>query len=79
MNVLDNPVVRAKDSFKHAVEIHQPFGGLDGVIAWCKEAEMRGEWRWQLVQVSSDHADGCYLFYFDNERDYCAFLLKWGS
>jgi len=79
MNVLDNLVVRAKDSFKHAVEIRQPFGGLDSVIAWCKESEMQGEWRWQLVQVSSDHADGRYLFYFDNERDYCAFLLKWGG
>lgn len=80
MNVLDNLVVsRAKESFNHAVEIHQPFGGLDSVIAWCKEADMAGEWRWQLVQVSTDHTDGRYIFYFDNERDYCAFLLKWGG
>jgi len=80
MNVLDNLVVsRAKESFNHAVEIHQPFGGLDSVIAWCKEADMTGEWRWQLIQVSTDHTDGRYIFYFDNERDYCAFLLKWGG
>lgn len=80
MNVLDNLVVsRAKESFNHAVEIHQPFGGLDSVIDWCKEADMAGEWRWQLVQVSTDHTDGRYIFYFDNERDYCAFLLKWGG
>jgi len=80
MNVLDNLVVsRAKESFNHAVEIHQPFGGLDSVIAWCKEADMAGEWRWQLIQVSTDHTDGRYIFYFDNERDYCAFLLKWGG
>ena len=76
MNVLDHLVIRAKESFNHAVEIHKPFGGLDGVIAWCKE-NMLGEWRWQLVQVSSDHHDGRYIFYFDSERDYCAFLLKW--
>lgn len=76
MNVLDNLVIRAKESFNHAVEIHKPFGGLDGVIAWCKE-NIDHEWRWQLVQVSTDHADGRYIFYFDNERDYCAFLLKW--
>ena len=76
MNVLDHFVIRAKESFNHAVEIHKPFGGLDGVIAWCKE-NMLNEWRWQLVQVSSDHTDGCYIFYFDSERDYCAFLLKW--
>jgi len=76
MNVLDNLVTRAKESFNHASEIHQPFGGLDSVIKWCKE-NMQHEWRWQLVQVSTDHADGRYIFYFDNERDYCAFLLKW--
>ena len=78
MNVLDNLVIRDKESFNHAVEIHQPFGGLDGVIAWCKES-MQSEWRWQLLQVSTDHADGRYIFYFDSERDYCAFLLKWGG
>lgn len=78
MNVLEHLVTRPKESFKHAVEIHQPFGGLDGVLAWCKE-NMDHEWRWQLVQVSTDHADGRYLFYFDSERDYCAFLLKWGG
>ena len=78
MNALDNLVIRAKESFNHTVEIHQPFGGLDGVLSWCKQ-NMDHEWRWQLVQVSTDHADGRYLFYFDNERDYCAFLLKWGG
>jgi hypothetical protein len=69
--------VRDKESFVHSCEIHQPFGGLDGVIDWCKEADMQGEWRWQLVQVSSDHHDGRYIFYFDSERDYCAFMLRW--
>ena len=78
MNVLDHLVARPKESFKHSVEIHQPFGGLDSVIAWCKET-IDQEWRWQLVQVSTDHTDGRYIFYFDSERDYCAFLLKWGG
>jgi len=78
MNVLDNLVIRNKESFKHTVEIHQPFGGLDSVIVWCKES-MLDEWRWQLIQVSTDHAPGRYIFYFDSERDYCAFLLKWGD
>lgn len=67
---------RKKESFQHSVEIQQPFGGLDAVIAWCKE-NTRDEWRWQLIQVSSDNLDGRYIFYFDNERDYCNFLLKW--
>lgn len=78
MKVLDNLVIRDQNSFNHSVEIHQPFGGLDGVIAWCKDT-MQGEWRWQLLQVSTDHTDGRYTFYFDSERDYCAFLLKWGG
>lgn len=77
MNALENlTAARPKESFKHTVEIHQPFGGLDNVLAWCKE-NMQHDWRWQLIQVSTDHADGRYLFYFDDEREYCVFLLKW--
>jgi hypothetical protein len=75
---IDDPVyeIREKESFKHACEITQPFGGLDSVISWCKE-NMRDVWRWQLVQVSSDIRPGRYIFYFDSDRDYCAFLLKY--
>jgi hypothetical protein len=76
MNVLDHLVVRPKESFKHAIEIHQPFGGLDSVIAWCKET-IDQEWRWQLVSVSSNDGPGDYIFYFDSERDYLAFVMKW--
>lgn len=67
---------RSKESFAHAQEILKPFGGLDQVIVWCK-AEMVEEWRWQLVDVSTDLRPGRYVFYFDSERDYLAFLLKW--
>lgn len=76
MTVLDQYTVREKESFRHAVEIGKPFGKLDSVIDWCKQ-NTSDEWRWQLVQVSSDHAPGRYIFYFDSEKDYCAFLLKW--
>lgn len=76
MNVLDHLVTRNRESFQHKVEIHQPFGGLDITISWCKE-NILNDWRWQLVQVSSDHHDGRYIFYFDSERDYCAFMLRW--
>ena len=61
MKVLDNLVIREQESFRHAVEIHKPFGGLDGVIDWCKQ-NMLDEWRWQLIQVSTDHTDGRYTF-----------------
>ena len=68
--------VRTGDSFAYAQEIHKPFGVLDSVIDWCK-ANMCAEWRWQLIRPSSDITPGRYIFYFDNERDYLAFILKW--
>ena len=68
--------IRLGDSFNHAREIHKPFGELDRVLAWCK-TELIGEWRWQLVEVSTDQRPGRYIFYFDLERDYFAFTLYW--
>ena len=67
---------RSQDSFQHAREITQPFGKLDDVISWCKNA-LENEWRWQLIEVSSDIRPGRYIFYFDSERDYFAFALRW--
>ena len=68
--------IRNGDSFSHAREIHKPFGGLDRVLAWCK-TELLDEWRWQLVDVSTDQRPGRYIFYFDSERDHFAFTLYW--
>jgi hypothetical protein len=68
--------IRLGDSFEYAQEINKPFGQLDRVLAWCK-TEMTGEWRWQLVDVSTDQRPGRYIFYFDSERDYFAFVLQW--
>jgi hypothetical protein len=68
--------MRDRDSFAHAKEIAKPFGVLEHVLDWCKE-ELVGEWRWQLVDVSSDRKPGRYIFYFDSERDCLAFTMKW--
>ena len=68
--------IRLGDSFRHAREIAKPFGELDRVLAWCK-TELVGEWRWQLVEVSTDLRPGRYIFYFDSDRDYFAFTLYW--
>ena len=68
--------MRDKDSFDHAHEIVKPFGVIEHVLNWCK-VELRGEWRWQLIEMSSDIKPGRYIFYFDDERDYLAFLMKW--
>ena len=68
--------IRLGGSFNHAREINKPVGELDRVLAWCK-TELTGEWRWQLVDVSTDQRPGRYIFYFDSERDYFAFTLYW--
>jgi hypothetical protein len=68
--------VRNRDSFRHAQEISKEFGVLEHVLDWCKE-ELSAEWRWQLIEVSSDHRPGRYCFFFDSERDYLAFVMKW--
>ena len=68
--------MRDRDSFNHAQEITKPFGVIEPVLAWCK-SELRGEWRWQLIEMSSDIKPGRYCFFFDDERDYLAFVMKW--
>lgn len=75
MNLADNQI-RDKESFAYAKEITKPFGGVDRVIAWCK-TEMQDDWRWQVIDYSSDNRPGRYIFYFDSDRDCCAFTLKW--
>lgn len=75
MNLADYQI-RDKESFAYTKEIVKPWGGLDTILAWCK-TELTGDWRWQLVDVASDIRPGRYIFYFDSDRDCCAFTLKW--
>lgn len=67
---------RDETSFQFHREITKPFGDLDAVLAWCK-AELQGDWRWQLIDVSTGERPGTYKFYFDSERDCVAFVLQW--
>lgn len=76
MNTTLQDNLRTKDSFNHACEIRKPFGILEKTLDWCK-TEIVSEWRWQLIDVSSDIQPGRYIFYFDSERDYLAFMMKW--
>lgn len=73
---LRDDFVRATDSFNYAREIVKPYGQIETILGWCK-TELVEEWRWQLKDMSSPTRDGRYIFYFDNQRDYMAFLLKW--
>jgi hypothetical protein len=67
---------RESDSFAYSHEVVQPFGVLDRMIDWCKN-QLTGDWRWQLIEISTDQRPGRYVFYFDTERDCVAFLLQW--
>lgn len=67
---------RNRESFNHAQEVSKPYGQIDEILTWAK-SELEGEWRWQLVELSSSVRPGRYIFYFDKERDYFAFVLKW--
>jgi hypothetical protein len=75
-NDFDQYKIRNRESFRYAREISKPFGHIDGILEWCK-SELREDWRWQLVEMSTDKRPGRYVFYFDSERDYFAFTLYW--
>lgn len=68
--------IRSDTSFPFSQEISKPFGSLDVILEWCK-SELRDDWRWELIDVSSDIRPGRYNFYFDSEHDAVAFALKW--
>ena len=64
--------------FKHALEIHKPYGVLDSILEWTK-TNVSGRWGWQLVRSSSSKQDGRYIFFFDDEQDILAFTLRWAD
>ena len=68
--------IRDQDSFNHAHEITKPYGVIEEVLDWSKR-ELSKDWRWQLIDLSNPVRPGRYIFYFDSERDYLAFVLKW--
>jgi len=67
--------IREAESFSHSVELTKAFGSIDCILDWAR-AELRDEWRWQVVRTSSDRDPGRYIFYFDSELDYLAFVMK---
>jgi len=78
MTLLKEPLtyIREAVSFDHAMEISKPYGEIEQILDWARH-ELEHEWRWQLVTVSGHKHPGRYIFYFDSERDYLAFVLKW--
>lgn len=74
-HLIQPSMARAEDSFGHAIRLSRPWGWLDRAIVWA-QSEMTHDWRWQIVHMSSDQRPGDYVFYFDSDRDYFAFCMK---
>ena len=62
--------------YNHVCEINKPYGEIDKILDWNKSS-LSGDWRWQMTAHSTARTPGRYVFYFDQERDYLAFTLKW--
>lgn len=67
---------RNEESFRHARQILKPYGELDRILTWCR-TELTEDWRWQMVEMAAPDRLGRYIFYFDGERDYLAFVMCW--
>jgi hypothetical protein len=65
-----------ESGFAFKKEIQRQMGSLDPVIEWCKN-ELEPSWRWDIIDMSGSNSPGRYAFYFNNEKDFLAFLLKW--
>lgn len=73
-----NPLTsfRLSNSFAFSKKIVKSYGTLDKILDWCRQ-ELADEWRWEIVEQSGDIRPGQYVFYFDSDRDACAFSLSW--
>ena len=45
-------------------------------ITWSKQ-ELEHEWRWILDETGGGDGLWKYRFFFQSERDMCAFTMKW--
>ena len=68
--------IQPADGYKYAYRIMKSFGVIEVILDWCKR-ELPNEWRWQSIEVSSLTKKGEYIFYFDSEKDYLSFIMKW--
>lgn len=65
-------------AYPYCLEIAKPLGKLDEILTWSK-SELVGDWVWSLDESGGGDRPWLYRFFFVNERDMCAFTLKWKS
>lgn len=74
--IIDETHILATQGFNYAIRLVKPAGVIEQILDWTKRM-IPNEWRWQLVETSDRTHNGEYIFYFDSERDYLAFIMKW--
>jgi hypothetical protein len=60
-------------STQYRTEIDIPYGQLDIVIKWCVQ-NIENNWKYLVLDYGGKDP-GRYEFLFDNEKDYCKFLM----
>ena len=70
-------VIKIEEGYPHAKTLYLPSGEIDGVVDWCKQ-ELSPVWKWQILTSSSTNTPGVYAFFFSNDADFFAFILKYG-
>ena len=69
--------VKENEGFRYAINIERPAGKVDAIVQWCT-LNFDDNWRWQICRSSSATFPGNYTFFFNNNVDYMAFVLKYG-
>jgi len=70
-------VIKIEEGYPYAKTLYLPTGKIDAVVDWCKQ-ELTPGWKWQILTSSSTDTPGVYSFFFHNDSDFFAFLLKYG-
>lgn len=56
----------------YKVQVKLPYGELQPIVEWC-DRNCVDEWRY--MEDPNGDMYNSWVFFFENERDYCAFLL----
>tara|TARA_B100000497_G_C7496568_1_gene303520 strand:- start:140 stop:379 length:240 start_codon:yes stop_codon:yes gene_type:complete len=70
-------VIKIEEGYPYAKTLYLPTGKIDAVVDWCKQ-ELSPGWKWQILTSSSTDKPGVYAFFFLEDFDFFAFLLKYG-
>ena len=76
MPAIDHLIEVDASQYPYTLEISKKLGKLDEVITWSKQ-ELEHEWRWILDETGGGDGLWKYRFFFQSERDMCAFTMKW--